>query len=173
MKKFANPFDSFTAEHSPDDFAVCAWMAAEWLRPYMNNNDKTHVQFIAYCLTYSDLILKNGRKLDERITAEEANQILDLQRKTANTFQRIWNVTVTGELTNMAIKHSNAQSERASKPRKFDNVQQYERIAKRYWDAKQQGTGYGFTKALADEFGVTPQAIRNIVNPRKPKSIAK
>jgi hypothetical protein len=173
MKKFANPFDSFTAEHSPDDFAVCAWMAAEWLLPYMNHNDKTHVQFIVYCLTYSDLILKNGRKLDERITAEEADLILDLQRKTANTFQRIWNVTVTGELTNMAIKHSNAQSERASKPRKFDSVQQYERIAKRYWDAKQQGTGYGFTKALADEFGVTAQAIRNIVNPRKPKSIAK
>jgi hypothetical protein len=25
MKKFANPFDSFTAEHTPDDFAVCSW----------------------------------------------------------------------------------------------------------------------------------------------------
>jgi len=173
MKKFANPFDSFTAEHSPDDFAVCAWKAAEWLLPYMDNNNKAHVQFIVYCLTYSDFILKNGRELDERITVEEANTIVDLQRKTANAFQRIWNVTVTGELTSMAIKHSAAQSERASKPRKFDSVEQYDRIAKRYWDAKRQGTGYGFTKALADEFGVTPQAIRNIVNPRKPKSIAK
>ena len=41
MKKFANPFDSFTAEHSPDDFAVCAWKAAEWLLPYMDNNNTT------------------------------------------------------------------------------------------------------------------------------------
>ena len=173
MKKFANPYDSFTAAHTPDDFAVCAWMAAEWLLPYMDNNNKTHVKYIIYCLTYSDLILKNGRKLDDVITREEANEIIDLQRKTADTFQRIWNATVTRELTTMAIKHSEAQSERASKPRKFDSIQQYDRIAKRYWDAKLNGTGYGFTKALADEFGVTGQAIRNIVNPRKPKSIAK
>ena len=173
MKKFANPFDSFTAQNTPDDFAVCAWTAAEWLLPYMDNNNKLHVQYIECCLAYSDFILKNGRGLDDVITAVEADHIVDLQRKTANTFQRIWNVTVTRELTTMAIKHSEAQSERASKPRKFDSVQQYDRIAKRYWEAKQQGTGYGFTKALAAEFGVTEQAIRNIVNPRKPKAIAK
>lgn len=173
MKKFANPFDSFTATNTPDDFAVCAWTAAEWLLPYMDNNNKTHVQYINYCLTYSDLILKNGRGLNDVITADEADQIIDLQQKTANTFQRIWNTTVTRELTTMAIKHSEAQSERASKPRKFDGVEQYDRIAKRYWDAKLSGTGYGFTKALAAEFGVTEQAIRNIANPRKPGAIAK
>lgn len=34
MKKLANPFDSFTAEHTPDDFAVCSWQAAKWLLPF-------------------------------------------------------------------------------------------------------------------------------------------
>lgn len=173
MKKFANPFDSFTVQHTPDDFAACAWTAAQWLLPYMNHNNKAHVQFIEHCLTYSDLILRNGRKLDEIITAEEAGQIIELQRKTANTFEKIWKATVTRELATIGIKHSEAQSQRASKPRKFESFQQYDRIAKRYWDAQQQGTAYGFTKALADEFGVSTQAIRNIANARKPKSIAK
>jgi hypothetical protein len=173
MKKFADPFESFTAANTPDDFAVCAWMAAEWLLPYMKHNDPNHVKFIVYCLTYSDLILNNARGLDDLVTAAEANEIIELQRKTYETFQRVWNATVAGELTTMALRFSKSQSKRASKPRKFDSTEQYDRIAKRYWEAKIQGTGYGFTKALAAEFGVTEQAIRNIANPRKPRSIAK
>jgi hypothetical protein len=173
MKKFANPFDSFTAEHTPDDFAVCSWMAVKWLIPYMKFNDKSHCDYIIACEEYSDLITTNARQLDDRISAEEAEMILNLQRKIANTFQQIWTSTVTEQLTVMAINQSKAQSERASKPRKFDSVQEWDRIAKLYWDAKENGTGYGFTKFLAGEYEVSEQAIRNIANQRKPKSIAK
>lgn len=173
MKKFANPFDSFTAEHTPNDFAVCSWQAAKWLLPNMNCNNKSHCDFIEACLEYSDLILTNSRELDDVISAKEAELIVDLQRKIATTFQRIWETTVTSQLTIMAIKQSKSQSERASKPRKFDSVQQWDQIAKRYWEAKESGTGYGMTKQLAGEYEVTEQAIRNIANQRKPKSIAK
>ena len=173
MKKLANPFDSFTAEHSPDDFAVCSWQAAKWLLPYMNYNDEVHCDFIVACLEYSDMILTNGRQSDDRISAEEANSIVTLQRRIYGTFEQIWKATVTNELTTMAVKQSKAQSERASKPRKFDSTQDWDRIAKLYWDAKASGNGYGFTKFLAGEYEVSEQAIRNIANQRKPKSIAK
>jgi hypothetical protein len=173
MKKLANPFDSFTAEHTPDDFAVCSWQAAKWLLPYMDFNDKSHCNFIVACEKYSELILTSSRQLDDLISAKEAKLIVDLQREIATTFQRIWNSTVTTQLTNMALKQSKSQSERAAKPRKFDSVEQWERIAKLYWDAKENGTGYGFTKFLAGEYKVSEQAIRNIANKRKPNSIAK
>jgi hypothetical protein len=173
MKKFANPFDSFTAEHTPYDFAMCSWQAAKWLLPYMDCNDKSHCDYIVSCEEYYELILNNPRKLDDLISAKEAKVITDLQLKVATTFQRVWNAIITSQLTNMAIKLSISQSERASKPRKFDSAQQWDRIAELYWDAKKTGTGYGFTKFLASQYGVTEQAIRNIANQRKPKSIAK
>lgn len=173
MKKLANPFDSFTAEHTPDDFAVCSWLAAKWLLPYMDFNKKSHCDYIVACLRYSDLITTNSRELDDVISKAEADQILELQREIAGTFEKIWNGVVTAQLTAMAIKQSKAQSERASKPRKFNSTEQWDRIAELYWEAKNNGTGYGFTQYLAGEFGVSEQAIRNIANKRKPNSIAK
>jgi hypothetical protein len=139
----------------------------------MDYNNKSHCDFIVACLKYSDLILTNGRQLDDRISVEEANSIMTLQRKIYDTFERIWTATVTSELTTMAVRQSKAQSERASKPRKFDSAQEWDRIAKLYWDAKASGNGYGFTKFLAGEYDVSEQAIRNIAKQRKPNSIAK
>ena len=173
MKKLANPFDSFTAEHTPIDFAVCSWLAVKWLVPYMDCNNKSHVNLVVYCEKYSDLILNSGWELDDHISAKEAESIVELQRKIADTFQRIWNTTVVNELSSMAMKQSKAQSERASKPRKFDSVQQWERIAKRYWEAREKGQGYGNTAGLANECGVSQQTIRNIAKKYKPDSIAK
>lgn len=56
-----------------------------------------------------------------------------------------------------------AQSARASKPRKLPEEAQQKRIAKRYWESKQNGTAYGVVKALAVEYGVSPTTIQNVV----------
>lgn len=62
-----------------------------------------------------------------------------------------------------------AQSARASKPRKLSEAQT-QRIAKVYWDAKQEGGRRGVVKELAREFSVSVtrvQAIAKKFNPEK------
>lgn len=65
-----------------------------------------------------------------------------------------------------------AQSERASKPRAplLDELTR-KRIAKRYWDSKQNGTAYGLVKELARQYEVTTTTIQAIVKKHKPDSI--
>jgi len=55
-----------------------------------------------------------------------------------------------------------AQSERASKPRKLDEAT-CKRIAKRYAEAKANGTGYGIVKELASEYEVSARTIHDTV----------
>lgn len=76
------------------------------------------------------------------------------------------------ELSRMAVKQSQAQSERASKPRK-DGTQNWERIARRYLELKESGGGYGLIGHLADEYGITSQTVRNLARKYKANSIAK
>lgn len=62
-----------------------------------------------------------------------------------------------------------AQSARASKPRKLSEAQT-QRIAKVYWDTKQEGGRRGLVKELASEFGVSAtrvQAIARKFNPER------
>ena len=59
-----------------------------------------------------------------------------------------------------------AQSARASKPRKLDEVSS-RRIAKRYWESKANGTGYGIVKELAADFEVSVKTIHDTVKKYK------
>jgi hypothetical protein len=65
-----------------------------------------------------------------------------------------------------------AQSARASKPRKLSEAS-CARIAKRYWESKQNGESYGIVKQLAAEYDVTPTTIHATVKKYKPHSIDK
>lgn len=65
-----------------------------------------------------------------------------------------------------------AQSARASKPRKLSD-EQCKRIAKTYWDSKRNGTSYGLVKELARQYDVTQTTIQNTVKKYKPDSIDK
>lgn len=172
MKKLANPFDAFTDEHTPIDFAVCSWIAVKWLTPYLDYNSKSHVEFVMDCEEYSDLIEQIDVPLDGAITVKQRDMILDLQTRIYHGFQKIWRTTVVTELSRMAIKQSKAQSDRASKPRK-ESTQNWERIARRYLELKQSGYGYGLVAHLANEYGVTSQTVRNLAKKYKEKSIAK
>jgi hypothetical protein len=172
MKKLANPFDSFTDEHTPIDFAVCSWIAVKWLMPYLNYNNKSHVQFVMDCEEYSDFIDQIGTPVDGTITLKQRDTILDFQTRIDHGFQKIWTTEVANELSRMAIKLSKAQSERASKPRK-DSTQNWEGIAKRYLELKQGGYGYGLVAHLANEYDITPQTVRNLAKKYKEKTIAK
>lgn len=60
-----------------------------------------------------------------------------------------------------------AQSARASKPRKLSEAA-CERIAKRYWESKANGTGYGIAKALAAEYDVSATTIHATARKYKP-----
>lgn len=60
-----------------------------------------------------------------------------------------------------------AQSARASKPRKLSEAA-CKRIAKRYWECKANGTGYGIAKALAAEYDVSPTTIHATARKYKP-----
>jgi len=60
-----------------------------------------------------------------------------------------------------------AQSARASKPRKLDEAA-CQRIAKRYWDSKANGTGYGIAKAMAAEYDVSATTIHATARKYKP-----
>jgi hypothetical protein len=60
-----------------------------------------------------------------------------------------------------------AQSARASQPRKLNEDQQ-RRIAKCYWDAKQDGSFYGTVKRLAAEYDVSQTTIQSTAKKYKP-----
>lgn len=60
-----------------------------------------------------------------------------------------------------------AQSERASKPRKLEE-NECKRIAKVYWESKANGTGYGIAKMLAAEFKVSTTTIHTTAKKYKP-----
>lgn len=62
-----------------------------------------------------------------------------------------------------------AQSARASKPRKVDlDEETRKRIASRYWTSKKGGTAYGLVKELARQYDVTTTTIQNIVKKYQP-----
>ena len=60
-----------------------------------------------------------------------------------------------------------AQSARASKRRKLDEAA-CQRIAKRYWASKADGTSYGIAKALAAEYDVSTTTIHATARKYKP-----
>lgn len=94
MKKLANPFDSFTEEHTPIDFAVCSWIAVKWLLPYLDCNSKSHAKFVIDCEKYSDLIEEIGTPVDGRISEQQRDMIVELQTSIEQGFRSIWKNTV-------------------------------------------------------------------------------
>jgi len=67
-------------------------------------------------------------------------------------------------------KYRQAQSERATKPRKLDEAQ-CKRIAQLYWASHEAGSVYGVAKKLAGMYDVTPATIRATANKYKPDAI--
>jgi hypothetical protein len=65
-------------------------------------------------------------------------------------------------------KYKQAQSDRASKPRKLTE-NECQRIAKHYWDSKREGTSYGIVKMLAASYDVSETTIHTITKKYRPK----
>ncbi|WP_323142798.1 hypothetical protein [Massilia phyllosphaerae] len=166
--------------HTPRYFVTCMQRALSWLRPQLTTRTDPIYREIETLLAEIDRERPRSRvwhpPMAVRVSktaemAETARYVSKRDRvmalfEEANALHRIEPFVAAQEAFN------EAQRVRASKPRKLDE-ETCKRIAKLYWDRKQDGTSYGLVKELAGELGVTATTIQNTVKKYKPNSIDK
>lgn len=161
-----NPFDNFPTDGTPLYFYDRMKLALDWATPHLQDGKIEHVTFVAYCRAYARLLhpevpLLHGDTLSPA-PATSVGQIIVKQRQVVSTFMQIRASILEVIALEKSARLVKAQSERAAKPRKLDEAA-CKRIAKRYAEAKANGTGYGIVKELASEYEVSVRTIHDTV----------
>lgn len=113
------------------------------------------------------LVIEIGRLIDNYEIALTTGKLTEADTIQKEKAQLIWEKV---DLIHRAVpalhaqrEHQKLQTARASKPRKLTEAQ-HARIARQYLEGKENGEGYGLTKALASHYNVSTTTIRNIIN---------
>lgn len=139
------------------DFVFNMHRALYWMLPQLT--ERTHPlydEMIALLDALSDAL---ADMTDDELSYKK-EQVLHLFEQ-ANSLIRYEPTLAAQEAFNQA------QSARASKPRKLSEEQTL-RIAKVYWDAKREGGRRGVVKELAREFGVSVTRVQAIAKKLTP-----
>jgi Mg2+ and Co2+ transporter CorA len=139
------------------DFVSNMYQALYWLLPQLTERTRP---------LYDEMITLLDA-LDDTLHEMSEDKLLYNKEQVMHLFEQA-NSLIRYEPTLAAQEAFNqAQSARASKPRKLSEEQTL-RIAKVYWEAKREGGRRGVVKELAREFGVSVtrvQAIAKKLNP--------
>ncbi len=138
------------------DFVFNMYQAVYWMLPKVTERTQPLL----------DEMMSLLDALDESYAGLTENELLHRREQVMLVFEQA-NSLIRYEPTLAAQEAFNqAQSARASKPRKLDEVSS-RRIAKRYWESKANGTGYGIVKELAADFEVSVKTIHDTVKKYK------
>ena len=170
-KQSPNPFDNFPQDGTPILFHERMELALAWLAPYLDENDINHQTLLGNCKYYTRLMSDPAlQPHDEGSLHAALQEVIRRQHLIVNIFGSVRSAVLASKAVAQAASHGKAQSERASKPRKFDE-DQAKRAAKAYHEIKSGRAQYGGVKALAAHYGVTAATIRSAANRYPPDSI--
>ena len=160
-KPNANPFDNFPQDGTPLLFQERMELALAWLAPHLNENDINHQTLLANCKYYTRLMSDPALRPHDEVSLHSAlREVSRRQHLIVNIFGSVRSAILASKAVAQAANHGKAQSERASKPRKFDE-DQAKRAAKAYHEITSGRAEYGGVKALAAHYGVTTATIRS------------
>lgn len=166
IKHPPSPFDDFPSDGTPLVFYERMVLAMDWMQPRLVPGDYKHDLFVAYCNAYTRL-METFPFGDEAQIPGALQKLVVKQHLIVSTFHQIRGSVIASNAIASVAAQSQAQSARASKPRKLSEEQTL-RIAKVYWEAKREGGRRGIVKELAREFGVSVTRVQAIAKKLAP-----
>lgn len=147
-------------------------MALAWIEPQLTANTRPIFDEMKLLMSEYHARFHTTSPLGEFVAPEPETVQLESAKALNEKIEMLFNQAKTIHRLQPTLdaqeKYKQAQSERASKPRKLTE-RENERVAKHYWESKENGEGYGVVKALAAKYDVSETTIHNIVKKHKPK----